>query len=74
MTESPERDASGKVVMLGRCPNCSKRAVLEYRPFCSKRCADLDLGRWLSGDYAIPAVESDDPDDEDHAPGNPDKF
>jgi endogenous inhibitor of DNA gyrase (YacG/DUF329 family) len=33
--------------------------VADFRPFCSKRCADVDLHRWLSGAYAIPAVESD---------------
>lgn len=32
------------------------------QPFCSKRCADLDLGKWLGGGYAIPAVELDDPE------------
>jgi len=32
-----------------------------YRPFCSRRCADIDLGRWLTGSYVIPgeATESD---------------
>lgn len=34
--------------------------VAEYRPFCSKRCADVDLNRWLGGHYAIPAVEPPD--------------
>ncbi|VTZ49095.1 DNA gyrase inhibitor YacG [Methylocella tundrae] len=42
-----------------RCPICGKPAVLEMRPFCSKRCADVDLHRWLGGVYAIPAKESD---------------
>ena len=74
MTESDKSGAETKVVMLGRCPNCSQRAVLAYRPFCSKRCADLDLGRWLTGSYAIPAVETDDPDEEDHPATPPDKF
>ena len=74
MTDAPEKDESGKVVMLGRCPNCSKRAVRDFRPFCSKRCADLDLGRWLTASYAIPAVVTDDPDDEDQLPATPDKF
>lgn len=37
-----------------RCPICAKLAAREFRPFCSKRCADLDLGRWLGGHYAIP--------------------
>jgi endogenous inhibitor of DNA gyrase (YacG/DUF329 family) len=31
-----------------------------FKPFCSRRCADVDLGRWLKGGYAIPAVENDD--------------
>jgi endogenous inhibitor of DNA gyrase (YacG/DUF329 family) len=38
---------------------CRKPAVEDFRPFCSKRCADLDLSRWLKGSYAIPAVEDD---------------
>ena len=36
------------------CPICRKPASPEYRPFCSRRCADVDLGRWLTGGYAIP--------------------
>lgn len=44
----------------GACPSCKKASAEEYRPFCSRRCADVDLHRWLSGGYAIPAVESDD--------------
>ena len=48
-----------------RCPICGKPAEVEYRPLCSKRCADVDLQRWLSGRYAIPVVEEDQsPDDE----------
>jgi endogenous inhibitor of DNA gyrase (YacG/DUF329 family) len=41
------------------CPICRKPAVAEYRPFCSRRCADVDLQRWLSGGYAVPAVENE---------------
>ena len=40
-----------------RCPICRKATVVNYRPFCSKRCANVDLGRWLGGAYAIPAEE-----------------
>ncbi len=40
------------------CPICSKPTDLKTRPFCSKRCANVDLGKWLTGSYAIP---SDDP-------------
>lgn len=40
------------------CPICKKKDVVEdARPFCSKRCADVDLGRWLKGSYAIPTDE-----------------
>ncbi len=42
------------------CPMCKKPAAEKYRPFCSKRCADLDLGRWLTGGYAIPTDDADD--------------
>ncbi|MGB0661263.1 MAG: DNA gyrase inhibitor YacG [Mangrovicoccus sp.] len=51
------------------CPICSKPAMASYRPFCSKRCADVDLGRWLTEGYALPgedeAVEEENsPNDE----------
>ncbi|MGJ8583874.1 MAG: DNA gyrase inhibitor YacG [Marinosulfonomonas sp.] len=42
------------------CPICANKAVAKYRPFCSKRCADLDLGNWLTGAYAVPSVDNDD--------------
>jgi hypothetical protein len=48
-----------------KCPICRKPPAAEYHPFCSKRCADVDLQRWLSGGYAIPAVEGEEPPDED---------
>ena len=40
------------------CPICRKPGVPAYRPFCSRRCADIDLGRWLKGSYAIPTDEA----------------
>jgi uncharacterized protein len=39
------------------CPVCGKSPEVRFRPFCSKRCADLDLARWFRGDYAIPVRE-----------------
>jgi len=45
-----------------RCPICRKPSEERYRPFCSKRCADVDLQRWLTGSYAVPAEEADEPD------------
>jgi uncharacterized protein len=51
------------------CPICGKPAgepnQAKFAPFCSPRCKDVDLNRWLKGAYAIPAVESDDPDQEE---------
>ena len=44
---------------LGSCPICGRPSQDDYRPFCSRRCADVDLHRWLTGAYAVPAVESD---------------
>ncbi|MEL6735706.1 MAG: DNA gyrase inhibitor YacG [Pseudomonadota bacterium] len=40
------------------CPQCGKTALHAYRPFCSKRCSDLDLGAWLNGSYAIAGAET----------------
>jgi len=45
-----------------RCPIFGKPAVERYRPFCSRRCAHIDLNRWLSGVYAVPVVESEEDD------------
>jgi hypothetical protein len=39
--------------------------VRAYRPFCSKRCRDIDLAQWLDGSYAVPVVEEDGAEDED---------
>ena len=42
------------------CPICGGETLAEWRPFCSRRCADRDLGRWLTGGYAIPSREPED--------------
>jgi len=44
------------------CPICGKQSLVRFRPFCSRRCANIDLNRWLSGAYSIPAVETEDED------------
>lgn len=56
---------------MSKCAICGKPQDLSFRPFCSKRCADVDLNRWLSGGYAIPAAEEDDPDEENSMPDAP---
>ena len=45
-----------------RCPICGKPVDQAFRPFCSKRCGDIDLNRWLSGVYAVPVTEEEDED------------
>lgn len=47
------------------CPICNKPSVQKFYPFCSPRCAQIDLNRWLGGNYAIPAVEEEEPGEED---------
>ena len=54
------------------CPLCGKPTDAAFRPFCSKRCADIDLNRWLSGVYAVPVTENDDEDGLRPADGNAD--
>ncbi len=45
---------------MAKCPQCKKKNTVEkYKPFCSKRCADIDLGAWFNGNYAVPVVEED---------------
>jgi len=51
-----------------RCPICGEATEAAYRPFCSARCRDVDLGRWLGGGYAIAGGQLDaDEDGEDAA-------
>jgi endogenous inhibitor of DNA gyrase (YacG/DUF329 family) len=52
---------------LGRCPVCGKPAQHEARPFCSRRCADIDLARWLGGGYVIAGGSRDADEDGDDA-------
>ncbi len=47
------------------CPICEKISDPKYRPFCSKRCADVDLGKWLTGQYSVPAADEDRPEEAD---------
>ena len=53
-----------------KCPVCETRPMsAEFKPFCTKRCADVDLSRWLKGGYAIPGRPADQADE---VPGRPD--
>ncbi len=54
-TETPKR----------KCPHCGKLADPTFRPFCSKRCQQVDLGKWLNESYVIPGEETIPANDED---------
>ena len=51
-----------------RCPICGRPRAQRYRPFCSARCRDIDLGRWFGEAYRVPAVEPGYDEDEDGEP------
>ncbi|WP_170409952.1 DNA gyrase inhibitor YacG [Ruegeria atlantica] len=42
------------------CPICGDETVIKFRPFCSKRCADIDLAKWLNGSYTVPSQREED--------------
>ncbi len=46
-----------------RCPICGRPPSEDARPFCSSRCRDVDLNRWLSGSYVIPGSDTDEEDE-----------
>lgn len=48
----------------GTCPICGKPAVEKHRPFCSRRCALIDLSRWIGGNYRVPTAHGDDSEEE----------
>ena len=50
------------------CPICARDSDPKYRPFCSRRCADVDLGRWVTGAYALPADPAEDPSEPETPP------
>ena len=56
--------SSGQTAKAPACPICGKPRDAAFRPFCSKRCADIDLGRWLNESYAIPVKVEEDEDGE----------
>ena len=63
MSMAPPPDRPARERRQRRCPLCGAPMEPRYRPFCSARCRDIDLGRWFSGAYAVPAVEGDDETD-----------
>jgi endogenous inhibitor of DNA gyrase (YacG/DUF329 family) len=63
--DSRKEPGSGRVP---RCPICGRPRVHEYRPFCSARCRDVDLGRWFGEAYRVPAAEPGYDQEEDDEP------
>ncbi len=57
----------------GKCPLCGKNTAEKTKPFCSARCATLDLGRWLGEGYRIPVNEDDLEESTSLSPGNEDE-
>ncbi len=57
MTQKPKSDKPVRLRPRRPCPVCGSPSQQKYHPFCSARCADIDLHRWLGGQYAIPAVD-----------------
>ncbi len=48
-----------------KCPICGSKAIHKFRPFCSRRCGDLDLSKWLNGSYSVPLSKLDEDDIEE---------
>ena len=61
----PPKTSDDKPPRAAACPICGKPRDARYTPFCSKRCADIDLHRWLKGNYVIPGPEPDESSDGD---------
>jgi len=58
MTDKPDPSAPNPVrVAQAKCAVCGEPVVARFRPFCSARCADVDLGRWLKGTYRVETDE-----------------
>jgi len=49
-----------------KCSICGKPVLIKFRPFCSIRCSQLDLSKWLNEDYSMPVVETDDFDEDEY--------
>ncbi len=64
MAESGPKDPTVVPLKRRSCPMCGRPAVVRFRPFCSRRCADLDLGHWLKEDYRVPSEEEFDLDED----------
>jgi uncharacterized protein len=69
MSDDPTK-GEGPKIPATTCPICGKPAAERHRPFCSHRCALIDLGRWLGGNYRVPIRPQD--EEEEDRPSAPD--
>lgn len=63
MTEKKVVSLQGDELTGRKCVMCKHPAIKKYRPFCSKRCADLDLGKWLNESYVVSDATPQDEND-----------
>lgn len=70
MAKVQSSKAAGEGEPVRPCPICGKPAAPRWRPFCSKRCANVDLGRWLGEGYAIPGEPAEVPPGSDSGEGD----
>jgi uncharacterized protein len=59
-----QKDQMTKGAKTGHCPICKADTDAAHRPFCSSRCADIDLGKWLTGGYVIAVDDSSSSEDD----------
>jgi endogenous inhibitor of DNA gyrase (YacG/DUF329 family) len=72
MTPPPDKSIPLRAVRIEpKCPVCTKPMNPAFKPFCTKRCADIDLGRWLKESYRVPTAQAPEDDDsgDDRGPG-----
>ena len=59
MRRTGSQNMAGRTRSGGKCPICGKSRAAAFRPFCSKRCADIDLSRWLSEAYVVAGEDAE---------------
>ena len=64
MAANDNKPKAGEKIPALKCPICRRATEEKFRPFCSQRCADVDLSRWLTGVYAVPAAPDDEADED----------
>lgn len=74
MAANDNKPKAGEKIPTLKCPICRRATEEKFRPFCSQRCADVDLSRWLTGVYAVPAAPDDEADEGEFAAERPADF